>query len=184
MFEAIILVATILLMQISGTMSTELSLLALVVLLMCIPLFRMFLAKAPPYVPTRHWRVQKMLELADVKKGERVYDLGCGDGRIVRAAAERGAIAEGCELSIPTFVVAKVLSIGKKNVTIKYEDFWKKDYKDADVIFCFLLKDLMVDFQEKIWSQLKPGARVVSHAFRMPGVKPEKEEHNLMMYKK
>jgi SAM-dependent methyltransferase len=156
--------------------------LTLVVILLCLPLFRMAIHKEPPFVPTSGTNVKTMMELSDLKNGETVYDLGCGDGRIVRAAAKLGGIATGYELSIPTFVLAKLLTRSTGHAKILYKDFWKADYRNADVMFCFLLPSTMEKFKEVIWPQLKPGARVVSHAFKLPGVEPKRQIRDLMVY--
>lgn len=143
---------------------------------------RLMLQMAPPFIPTPMKAVRAMLEFAGVKKGDRVYDLGCGDGRLLLEAERKGAIAIGYELSIPTLLLAKVRCFGRKNIHVKYGDFWKKDLSDADVIFCYLLLDKMALFEKTVWPTLKPGCRVVSHMFPMPTVKPAKREGKVMVY--
>lgn len=152
---------------------------------------RLMLQMAPPFIPTPMKAVRAMLEFAGVKKGDRVYDLGCGDGRLLIEAERKGAIAIGYELSIPTLLLAKVRCFGRKNtrlsggqVHVRYGDFWKKDLSDADVIFCYLLLDKMAQFERDVWPSLKPGCRVVSHMFPMPTVKPSKREGKVMVYVK
>lgn len=138
----------------------------------------------PPFVPTPRKTLECMMEFAGIKKGDRVYDLGCGDGRLVFAAAKRGARAVGYELSIPMFLIAKIRSLFRKNTSIRYGNFWKRDYADADVIVCYLLTDAMQTFHRTIWPQLPKGCRVVSHAFRMKDVKAVKDEKGVIMYVK
>lgn len=137
---------------------------------------------APPLVPTSSGTIRTMLDLADVRPGDRVYDVGCGDGRIVFAAAARGADATGYELSVPAFLLAWVRSLFHARSRIRYANFWKKDFADADVVCCYLLIGAMADFKEVVWPRLKPGTRVVSHSFTLPGVKASAQREGVYLY--
>ncbi len=137
-----------------------------------------------PFVPTGRKIMGRMLALADIQKGECVYDLGCGDGRLVFAAAKRGAQAIGYELSLPTYLIAKFRSIFHKKSEIRLGNFWTADLSDADVIFCFLLQETMQTFREHIWPRLPSGCRVVSHAFTMRGIEALKEDQGVVLYVK
>ncbi len=137
-----------------------------------------------PYVPSSKKFMRRMLELADIKPGEQVYDLGCGDGRLIFAAAKQGAQAIGYEFSFPTFLVAYARSLFVAGARIRCRNFWHGDYRSADVIFCYLLTDSMQTFKKKIWPQLKPGCRVVSHAFRMNGVEARYDKEGVVLYVK
>lgn len=151
---------------------------------MLTPAVKMLLRQSPPFIPTPTKTVDDMLALAQIAPGKRAYDLGCGDGRIVIAAASKGAEAIGYEFSLPTYALAKLRTWRHPRATIRYGNFWKKDISDADVVFCYLLVHTMRDFHTLIWPQLKPGCRVVSHAFRMPGVEPEKLRGDAVLYVK
>ena len=140
--------------------------------------------RGAPFVPTTRLILQAMMRLADVQQGEKVYDLGCGDGRLVFAAARAGAHAVGYELSVPVFVWAKLRSLLHPKSRIAFKNFWKQDYRDADVVFCFLLVSTMQTFHEIVWPQLKPGCRVVSHAFAMKDVQIVRQEGNALLYVK
>lgn len=142
------------------------------------------LKSGPPYFPTTKRKLAAMMELSKVQKGEKVYDLGCGDGRILAAAAKRGATAVGLELSFPLYLYAKLRSFFTPRMHVLYRDFWRQDYRDADVVFCFLLTSLMGKFQEQVWPTLKPGCRVLSNTFRMPGVQPKAEKERVILYVK
>ncbi len=135
-----------------------------------------------PFVPSSDKKIKKMIELAGIKPGEKVYDLGCGDGRVVFAAAAAGGDATGFELSIPTFLLAWFRAYGKKSAKIRMKNFWAQDYRQADVIFCYLLTQTMQQFRDRVWPQLKPGCRVVSHAFTMDGIPPDTKEEGVALY--
>mgnify|MGYP003394391697 CR=1 FL=1 len=180
MLEALILALCMLLLSMELPIWVQLLILVGVMLLM-IPSISAMLYGAP-FVPTNRSSFIRMMEWAKIKKGERVYDLGCGDGRFVFAAAAAGANAVGYELSIPVWLLAKVRSFFHPRSSIQYKNFWKQDYHDADVIFVYLLPKTMQTFKKKIWPQLRKGTRVISHAFAMEGVKPEKKEGTVMLY--
>jgi precorrin-6B methylase 2/LEA14-like dessication related protein len=129
------------------------------------------------YVPTPQDVVDKMLELADVEKDDLVYDLGCGDGRIVITAAKRyGCRAVGFDLDSRR-VEESLQNVQKNNVenlvTIDQKDIFTLDLSEADVITLFLLSRLNVKLIPQL-EKLKPGSRIVSHNFGMEGVKPDK----------
>lgn len=157
--------------------------LASLLLLLCLPGV-LTMRGAAPYVTTSKNTMRAMLGLAKIRPGERVYDLGCGDGRLVFAAAKQGAIATGYEMSVPAYLLAKIRSWMHPRSTIRYGNLWKQDYRNTDVIFCYFLKDTMQDFEARIWPILKPGCRVVSHAFRMKNVVETGREGDAVMYVK
>lgn len=142
------------------------------------------MVKGAPYLPTTRKRVKDMIKIAEIKPGNKVYDLGCGDGRILFAAAKQGAKATGYELSIPVYIWAKVKSVFYPNVKVKYRDFWTQDLKDADVIFCFLLVQTMEKLEKDIWPNLKPGCKVISNSFRLPNIKPTYDKDGVKVYVK
>jgi 2-polyprenyl-3-methyl-5-hydroxy-6-metoxy-1,4-benzoquinol methylase len=179
MFEALFLIAVVLLLPFVPSKGL------LLLLIFCVitpGLYAMY--TGAPYFPSISKRKEAMLKLANIQKGDTVYDLGCGDGRLVRAAAKKGARAIGYELSVPTFVIAWVTTLFHRNATIRLKNFWKGSYKDADVVLCFLMPDSMQEFYKKIWPQLKPGCRVVSHAFSIKNLEPKAKDGPVMLYVK
>lgn len=129
------------------------------------------------YVATPQDVVDKMLEMAEVKKEDLVYDLGCGDGRIVVTAAKRfGCKAVGFDLD-PRRVEESLQNVQKNNVgrlvTIEQKDIFTLDLSEADVITLFLLSRLNVKLIPQL-EKLRPGSRIVSHNFPMEGVRPDK----------
>lgn len=127
------------------------------------------------YVPTPMSVVEKMLELAEVKKGDVVYDLGCGDGRIVVAAAKKyGVKAVGIDIDPQRVLEARENVRTNKLehlVTIKQDDIFNVDFGEATVVTLYLLPELNVRLMPQL-AKLKPGSRIVSHDFDMRGAKP------------
>ncbi len=128
------------------------------------------------FVPTPHEVVEIMLRLADVKENDIVYDLGCGDGRIVIAAAKKsGARAYGFDID-PAMVEQSIENVKRENVehlvTIKEQDIFELDLSEASVITLYLLPSLNVRLIPQL-ETLKPGSRIVSHDFDMKGVQPD-----------
>jgi cyclopropane fatty-acyl-phospholipid synthase-like methyltransferase len=135
--------------------------------------------KIVPFVPTPQEVVDKMVELGGVKKGDIVYDLGSGDGRIVITAAKKGAKAVGFEID-GDLVKQSRDNIRKSGVQaqaeIRQQDILTVDLSAASVVTMYLLPDVNLQLKPKIQSQLKPGSRVVSHAFDMGDWKPDRIE--------
>jgi SAM-dependent methyltransferase len=135
--------------------------------------------KIVPFVPTPQEVVDKMIELAGVKEGDVVYDLGSGDGRIVITAAKKGARAVGFDVD-GDLVKDSQENIRKagleKLAEIKQQDILTVDLSPATVVTMYLLPDVNLKLKPNILKQLKPGSRVVSHAFDMGDWKPDKTE--------
>jgi SAM-dependent methyltransferase len=137
--------------------------------------------KIVPYVPTPQRVVDRMLELAQVKKGDVVYDLGSGDGRIVVTAAKKyGVHAIGFEID-PERIKESRENIRKAGVghlvEIRQQDIRAVDLSRASVLTMYLLPQVNLMIRPNIWKQMKPGSRVVSHDFDMGDWKPLKVEH-------
>ncbi|MFQ6034648.1 MAG: methyltransferase domain-containing protein [Sedimentisphaerales bacterium] len=129
------------------------------------------------FVPTPQDVVEKMLQLAKVTKDDLVYDLGCGDGRIVVTAAKMyGCRAVGYDID-PKRIKESLENVEKNNVghlvRIEQKDIFTLDLSEANVITLYLLPELNVRLIPQL-EKLKPGSRIVSHDFRMKGVKPDK----------
>jgi ribosomal protein L11 methylase PrmA len=131
------------------------------------------------FVPTPQDVVEDMLRLANVKKGDVLYDLGSGDGRIAITAAKKyGVKATGIDIDPERIREAnenaKKAGVGNL-VQFKNENLFSADFKDATIITLYLLPDLNVKLRPKLWDELKPGTRIVSHQFEMGTWKPEKK---------
>ena len=134
-------------------------------------------ASLAPYVPTPEDVVDRMLQLAKVTKNDVVYDLGCGDGRIVVAAAKRYG-ARGVGVDIDPQRIAESEANAKKAgvehlVSFKLEDAMKVDVSPASVVTLYLLSASNLKLRPILTKQLKPGSRIVSHAFSMGDWEPQ-----------
>lgn len=133
-----------------------------------------------PYVPTTEEAVQAMLKLAGVKKTDVVYDLGCGDGRIVIAAARTyGARGVGIDIDPKRIQEARqnAKTAGVENlVRFEEKDLFQADIHEASVVTLFLLSSINMRLRPKLLQELKPGTRIVSNTFSMGDWKPDKEE--------
>jgi SAM-dependent methyltransferase len=131
-----------------------------------------------PYVPTTDEAVQAMLKLAGVKKTDIVYDLGCGDGRIVIAAAKTyGARGVGIDIDPQRIREARenAQKAGVENlVRFEENDLFKADFREATVVTLFLLPTVNLRLRPKLLQDLKPGTRIVSNTFDMGDWTPEK----------
>ena len=135
--------------------------------------------KIVPFVPTPQEVVDKMIELGGVKKGDVVYDLGSGDGRIVITAAKKGARAAGFDVDGDLVKESRenIRKAGlEKSAEIKQQDILTVDLSPATVVTMYLLPDVNLKLKPNLLKQLKPGSRVVSHAFDMGDWKPDKTE--------
>ena len=135
--------------------------------------------KIVPFVPSPQEVVDKMIELAAVKKGDVVYDMGSGDGRIVIAAAKKGARAVGFEIDGDLVKESRenIRKAGLQNLAeIRQQDILTVDFSPASVVTMYLLPDVNLKLKPNLLRQLKPGSRVVSHSFDMGDWKPEKVE--------
>jgi precorrin-6B methylase 2 len=128
------------------------------------------------YKPTPQAVVDRMLELAALKEGDVLYDLGCGDGRIVVTAAKRFGV-KGVGIDIDAKWVQESRENARKHgvdnlVSIRHGDIFQTDIAEADVVTMYLLPTLNAQLRPRL-AKLKPGARVISHSFDMKGAKPE-----------
>jgi len=135
--------------------------------------------KLAPYYPTPPSIVQKMLETSGLKAGEKMFDLGSGDGRIVMMAASKfKADATGVELdpSLARQSEKEIQRRGLKTARIIEGDILKQDYSSADVVTAYLLPKAMQLVRPILEAQLKKGARVIAHDFEMEGWTAENVE--------
>jgi ubiquinone/menaquinone biosynthesis C-methylase UbiE len=149
-----------------------------------------------PFVASPPNVVERMLELAELKPGETLYDLGCGDARIVMLAAQKfGAKAVGVELDDGRYKDCTNRVKDSKledKVRIVHGNALDVNMSDADVVTLYLLTSANERLRPNLERDLRPGARVVSHDFSMPGWKPLRTEeiretwgsHTIYVYKR
>ena len=154
--------------------------------------------KLAPYYPTPLTIVEKMLDLGGLKAGEKMFDLGSGDGRIVIMAAQKfHADATGVEMADDLYrqSMQKIRSLGlEKTARIIHGDIFKQDYSPADLVTVYLLPVSNDKVRPLLEKQLKKGTRVVSHDFPFRDWTPEKEitieddgegrSHTLYLYRR
>ncbi len=131
-----------------------------------------------PFVPTPMEVVDEMLQLAGVKTGDVLYDLGCGDGRIVIEAAKRyGVKAVGIDID-PLRIAECNENAAKAGVAgqVRFlqQDLFEADFREATVVTMYLLTSVNLRLRPKLLAELKPGTRLVSHSFAMDDWRPDK----------
>ena len=132
-----------------------------------------------PYEPSTPEIVNAMLRLGNVHKGDIVYDLGCGDGRIVIAAASRFG-ARGVGIDIDPQRISEATENARKagvtnRVTFRNEDLFEADIHEATVVMLYLWPHINTKLRPKLLRDLKPGTRIVSHSHDMGDWEPEKQ---------
>lgn len=133
-----------------------------------------------PYVPSPQTIVDRMLEIANPKPGETLYDLGCGDGRVLITAVQKYHVhAVGVELSDKVYKRAldRIATYGLQNqIKVIHGDLLNVDLSNADVVTIYLMRTSNESLRPRLEKLLKPGARVVSHDYAVPGWKPAQVE--------
>ncbi len=127
-----------------------------------------------PFVRSNKQAVDAMIRLARIKSGTKVYDLGSGDATLLFRAAALGATAVGLEIN-PFLVLWSRLKIflspSRKHITVRWQNFWRADLADANVIFVYLLPWRMESLENILKMHCKPGTRIVSNSFIFPSLK-------------
>jgi len=144
------------------------------------------LGRGAIYDPSSENETRMMADLADVRRGEKAADLGSGDGRVVIALALKGAEAHGYEIN-PVLVLVSRSNIRKAGLAgrafIHWGTFWSKDLSRYALITVFQVGFVMARLEEKLKRELAPGARIVSHYWRFPGLSPERTQGNIYRYR-
>ena len=137
-----------------------------------------------PYFPSLRPHIKAALKLLDLKEGQVVYDLGCGDGRFLKAAARNGYKAVGYELNPFMFFYSWLTTrcYGRR-VRVRWGNFWQADISKADAIFIFLLDKYMPQLDDKLNKEAKKGLKLASHTFKIPGKKPIATTYGIHLYK-
>lgn len=145
-----------------------------------------------PWVPSRKRDLERIFRLANMRPEEIFYDLGSGNGQLIFHAGRLGYRAIGLEINWPLFLYSKIKQkiIRATNVEIKFQNLFKKNLSAADVVFIFGMPRVARQLQNKLLTELKPGARVISYTFAFPDwqpdmvSKPTKKDVTIYLYKK
>ena len=138
-----------------------------------------------PFVPSKNKTVENIVEFSGAQKGQKVADLGAGDGRIIIAFARRGIEAHGLEIN-PLLVLAARRKIKKENLEDKaimhWKSFWGADLSSFDISVIYGFSHIMARLEKKLQKELKSGAKVVASVFSFPKWKHEKKQGILCLY--
>lgn len=152
------------------------------ILIGCVIGLSWFAGTDAPYVPTKMDQIREVLKLAGVKKGKKFYELGSGDGRVVFAAAKLGASSVGIEQSWLRVLYSRLKKV--KNTKFLHGNIFSKDYKDADVVYIYLLHKGVARLEEKLQKELKTGTVVITQTYHFPNWKPFKKLDNFCFYRR
>lgn len=138
-----------------------------------------------PYVPSATYRLENMVKIAGVKKGQRMAELGSGDGKVMIAFAKQGVKVDGYEIN--PFLVwrskAKIRKAGLADSThVYWKSMWKVNYSKYDLLTIYGITHIMKDMEKKLQKELKPGTKVVSNYFTFPNWKPQKNLEGAVLY--
>jgi len=144
--------------------------------LLVVPMVIAFLTGAP-WVPTNRFSINKMIDAAELKKGDIVMDPGCGDGRILFSAlrSNKEVKARGYEMFFAPYIFAKIKSLFVKNVDIWFKDSRKADMSDVNTMFCYMMPDSLIKLGANWKKKLPSNAQVISYAFQIGGWKLHKK---------
>lgn len=137
-----------------------------------------------PYLPTKKKQVQTALDLLDLKKGQTVLDLGSGDGVFMKAAAKRGLVVIGYEVSPIWWLVSIIRTWPVRHrVTVYLKNYWKEPLpEDTAGVYVFLLRKYMPALNSKLKAETQQPIRLASFAFKIPGKKPVAEQDGIALY--
>lgn len=182
MFEIVLILILIYLFLLVSTFFLKLLIFVAIVYFVFTALYTLIFGA--PYLPIKREGLKAILELGAFKKGDRVVDLGAGDGRVVAAIADQGVKeVVGYEFSLPTFLIA-AFKLRKSFADVVFADFWRKDLSKFNKIVCFLLDSSMRKFEKEVWPKLEKGTVVISNQFPMKSVKHTKKIGRVYRYVK
>jgi tRNA A58 N-methylase Trm61 len=137
------------------------------------------------FVPIKDEKLGIMINLADPKKGDKIIDIGSGDGKILIALANKGVPSEGVEIN-PYLVHKSTHKIRQMSLDdlakVSNKSFWSVDFSKYDIIFLYGMNHFMKKLEQKLLREMVPGSRVVSNYFKFPNWKPSKETEGVRLY--
>lgn len=138
-----------------------------------------------PYVPSRNASVENMMKLGGIGPGQKVADLGSGDGRIIIAMARRGAQAHGYD-NDPLLVLLARRNIRRAGLTgkafVHWKNLWKTDLSGFDAITVYGIPYMMKPLKDKLQKEMKSGSKVISNAFPFPNWHPDAKHEGVYLY--
>ena len=155
-----------------------------IILLIVMACFAGVLLFGAPYLPTLKPQIKSALQLAALKPGQTLIELGCGDGRVVIAAARQGLNVIGYELNPLLAIIAWIRTRHyRRQVKIVWGNFWRQPWPPAEAIFTFLLPRYMPQLDRHIRHRAAKPVKLVSFAFEIPRRKPDKVKNGLYLYR-
>lgn len=145
-------------------------------------LVAIFKGAAP--IPSRGSTVQSIMRLAEIKPGQKLYDLGSGDGRILFAAAKQGATCIGFEINPFLFWYTRLRTLITRasRVKVRRSDFWQNSISDADLVTVYLVPSAMARLQSKARAELRPGTKIIAAVYPFPDWSPVKRDGKAFLY--
>lgn len=163
-------------MSFSELLATIISLLLLIALAIYIYSFIWFFILRVPFVRSRDQVASTMIQLANLQNGQKVYDLGCGDGKILFKAAQKGTHCTGIERAYPVYLLGKIRNkLNGNTIKLKCANIFDEDFSDADVIFTYLLTPVMQRLYKEKLRHLKKGTRIISNTFKINALKEKQK---------
>lgn len=156
------------------------------VLVVVVLLFGFVVLFGAPYLPTLQPQTKQALDLLNLKPGQTLLELGSGDGRVMRVAAERGLTVVGYELNPLLVLVSLVVTWRyRKQVTVRWGNFWRAKWPPTDGVFVFLLDKYMKKLDTKVTqvaAEQKRPIKLLSFTFQVPGKVPAKRHEGILLY--
>jgi len=136
-----------------------------------------------PWVPILRPQSKAVFDLAGLKPGQTIIDLGSGDGRLLLAAARHGLNAIGYEINPFMYLISLIVTLRyRRRITIRLADIWNVRLPAADAVYVFMMPRFMNRLERKLATELSPGTPVVSMAFKFPGRRPVAEQNGVLRY--
>lgn len=172
-------------MEFTGIAAGVISLVALISLAVIFILIMYALVFGAPFAPLADNRIETMIKLLRLRKGNKVADIGSGDGRIVIAFARLGIEAHGYEIN-PLLVAYSRYLIRRENLQkyafVHLKDFWSQDFSEFNAVTIYGIAHIMARLEKKLVQEMRPGSKIVSNYFKFPNLKKTKEENKVNLY--